>query len=36
MGFDLRETRLRNLIIGVALLGFYIRIELWLMISIDD
>jgi hypothetical protein len=36
MGFDLKKKRPRDLTIGVALLGCYVLVELWLMTFIDD
>ncbi len=34
--FDPRKTKPRDVVVGVTLLGFYIRIAMWLKTSCDD
>jgi hypothetical protein len=36
VGFDLREARQGDLVIGVVLLGFFIKTIVWLKTSQDD
>jgi hypothetical protein len=36
MGFDLREARQGDIVIGVALSRFFIQATIWLKISHDD
>lgn len=36
VGFNPREARPKNIVVGIVLSRFYIRIVIWLMTSQDD